>query len=598
MHFISEKMLRDFWRRHTEAESPLRAWVRRTRKSQWLNFADVRKSFPHADLVGKCVVFNIGGNKYRLITVIHFEASRQKVYVRPGSATCTAYIEIAKSVHFRFESWTEDLFGLVFLRGDRVQMLPQEFGQLVGGDFLGRTELEFHHVLVGAVGHELALGAQRGHAAQRETVLGASQHQVERRGFLGMDRRPWLAGAVDEQVDHLLVVPQELAFGRRLGQQLAQLFQHFHFPRNLLAWRKAFPRQVPLAAQHFPGHHVFGLLLHPFGERPKALDGPLQELPEGRPVDLFIRMHGQLHLLPRAAKLFALHARLAAVDRQVVHFVERLQVELAYQVFALEGALGHAELELEQPFFAGDGVQEPAVGLARSTNLNDRAGVPVRGAELAQLLDAIDHRGQNFAFPTAGQPAAADTLLRVPLAAVPLPRHLGFFADLGDIEVFRPLFFTGGEVVGPALDVRPRGQHGRQHFAGVGTIKVAGAEPGLVRRRGRIDVLARQCPGVAAPGHRLAATALGSARRQRARLCPSHQLFRTLRMRHNILRRARRDNVPAALAGFRSQVDHPVGRLDHVEIMLDDHHRIAQVDEPIEHVQKLGQIVEVQSGRR
>jgi len=82
MHIISEKMLRDFWRRHTEAESPLRAWVRRTRKSQWLNFADVRKSFPHADLVGKCVVFNIGGNKYRLITVIHFEASRQKVYVR------------------------------------------------------------------------------------------------------------------------------------------------------------------------------------------------------------------------------------------------------------------------------------------------------------------------------------------------------------------------------------------------------------------------------------------------------------------------------------------------------------------------------------
>lgn len=77
MHIISEKMLRDFWRRHPDAETPLRAWARHTRKSQWLRFADMRKSFPHADLVGNCVVFNISGNKYRLITVIHFEANRQ-----------------------------------------------------------------------------------------------------------------------------------------------------------------------------------------------------------------------------------------------------------------------------------------------------------------------------------------------------------------------------------------------------------------------------------------------------------------------------------------------------------------------------------------
>lgn len=82
MHVISEKTLRDFWQRHPDAETPLRAWVRHAKKVKWRSFADVRSSFAHADMVGKCVVFNIGGNKYRLITVIHFEANRQKVYVR------------------------------------------------------------------------------------------------------------------------------------------------------------------------------------------------------------------------------------------------------------------------------------------------------------------------------------------------------------------------------------------------------------------------------------------------------------------------------------------------------------------------------------
>jgi mRNA interferase HigB len=82
MHIISEKTLRDFWRRHPDAETPLRAWARHVRKARWRSFADVRKSFTHADVVGKCIVFNVGGNRYRLITVIHFEAQRQKIYVR------------------------------------------------------------------------------------------------------------------------------------------------------------------------------------------------------------------------------------------------------------------------------------------------------------------------------------------------------------------------------------------------------------------------------------------------------------------------------------------------------------------------------------
>src|SRR5262249_8468607 len=49
---------------------------------------------------------------------------------------------------------------------------------------------------------------------------------------------------------------------------------------------------------------------------------------------------------------------------------------------------------------------------------------------------------------------------------------------------------------------------------------------------------------------------------------------------------------------FRSQVDDPVGRLDHVEIVFDDDDGVAQIDEAIEHVEQLTDVVEVQTGRR
>lgn len=80
MHVISKKALHDFWAVHGDAESPLRAWHGNVKQSTWKNFADVRSSYPNADQVGKFTVFNIGGNKYRLIAVIHF--NREKVYVR------------------------------------------------------------------------------------------------------------------------------------------------------------------------------------------------------------------------------------------------------------------------------------------------------------------------------------------------------------------------------------------------------------------------------------------------------------------------------------------------------------------------------------
>ena len=80
LHIISEKKLREFWTAYPESESPLRAWVTVVEKLDWQKFADVRATFGHADVVGRCVVFNIGGNKFRLIVAIHY--NRGKVFVR------------------------------------------------------------------------------------------------------------------------------------------------------------------------------------------------------------------------------------------------------------------------------------------------------------------------------------------------------------------------------------------------------------------------------------------------------------------------------------------------------------------------------------
>jgi mRNA interferase HigB len=80
MHVISRKALRDFWQRHPDSESPLSRWYRIVRKTELKSFRELRASFPSADKVGDLIVFNIGGNKYRLIAALHF--NRGKVYIR------------------------------------------------------------------------------------------------------------------------------------------------------------------------------------------------------------------------------------------------------------------------------------------------------------------------------------------------------------------------------------------------------------------------------------------------------------------------------------------------------------------------------------
>ena len=80
MHVISKKPLREFWEKHADSEEPLQTWYRAMEQEVYENWAQLRDAFQAVDKVGKKIVFNIGGNKYRLITVVHFD--RKLVFVR------------------------------------------------------------------------------------------------------------------------------------------------------------------------------------------------------------------------------------------------------------------------------------------------------------------------------------------------------------------------------------------------------------------------------------------------------------------------------------------------------------------------------------
>jgi len=80
MHVISRKALREFWERYPDSKAPLSRWFKIMEKQDFGNLSELRAIFPGADKVGDLIVFNIGGNKYRLIASIHF--NRGKVYIR------------------------------------------------------------------------------------------------------------------------------------------------------------------------------------------------------------------------------------------------------------------------------------------------------------------------------------------------------------------------------------------------------------------------------------------------------------------------------------------------------------------------------------
>ena len=83
MRVISVRTLKEYWGKtgNADAEQPLRAWYAEAKEADWGNPNDIKKQFHSASVVGKNrVVFNIKGNKYRLIVAIKYEF--KIVYIR------------------------------------------------------------------------------------------------------------------------------------------------------------------------------------------------------------------------------------------------------------------------------------------------------------------------------------------------------------------------------------------------------------------------------------------------------------------------------------------------------------------------------------
>ena len=81
MRIIAKRTLRIYWERQPRAEQPLKAWHAVARKADWSSPADVKAMYGNASIIaGARMVFNIGGNRYRLI--VRFDYPRRIGFVR------------------------------------------------------------------------------------------------------------------------------------------------------------------------------------------------------------------------------------------------------------------------------------------------------------------------------------------------------------------------------------------------------------------------------------------------------------------------------------------------------------------------------------
>lgn len=82
MRVIARRTLKDFWEAgHADAEQPLKAWFADVSRAEWRGMADIKTRFPHASVIdAERVVFNIGGNKYRLAVKVWFPG--QAVWIK------------------------------------------------------------------------------------------------------------------------------------------------------------------------------------------------------------------------------------------------------------------------------------------------------------------------------------------------------------------------------------------------------------------------------------------------------------------------------------------------------------------------------------
>ena len=80
MNVVSRRGLFERAAKFADAKSALQVWFDTAVDAEWKTLEDIRKSFPATDMVGALAIFNIRGNKYRLIVRMVFQYKR--VYVK------------------------------------------------------------------------------------------------------------------------------------------------------------------------------------------------------------------------------------------------------------------------------------------------------------------------------------------------------------------------------------------------------------------------------------------------------------------------------------------------------------------------------------
>jgi len=81
LRIIAKKILREFWEKHSDSQQQLKSWFQGVSVVKWESPKVIKKEFPSASILeDNRVVFNIKGNKYRLIVKINYDY--QMVWVR------------------------------------------------------------------------------------------------------------------------------------------------------------------------------------------------------------------------------------------------------------------------------------------------------------------------------------------------------------------------------------------------------------------------------------------------------------------------------------------------------------------------------------
>ena len=81
MRIISKKTLREFWEKHQDSQNQITAWYHYAKRANWRKSSDIKEQFRNVSIISSNrIVFNICGNKYRLVIKINFEA--QLIFIR------------------------------------------------------------------------------------------------------------------------------------------------------------------------------------------------------------------------------------------------------------------------------------------------------------------------------------------------------------------------------------------------------------------------------------------------------------------------------------------------------------------------------------